>query len=41
MHKIGIFNRDFKPQNIMFNNDGVLKIIDFGQARVIDENKQV
>lgn len=35
-HGIGILHRDVKPENIMVRRDGVVKLMDFGIAQMVD-----
>lgn len=35
VHKKNICHRDLKPENILKNKDGVVKICDFGSAKVL------
>ena len=35
IHKFNVIHRDIKPENILVSKNGVLKIADFGMARII------
>lgn len=37
-HKSGIIHRDVKPQNILVNEEGVVKVTDFGIAKSMDSS---
>jgi serine/threonine-protein kinase len=40
-HEQGVIHRDIKPQNLMVQPDGTLKVMDFGVARLRERTQQL
>jgi len=39
-HEAGIIHRDIKPENVMLRVDGLVKVLDFGLSKLIEEKRK-
>ena len=40
-HALGVIHRDIKPENVMIQDDGTVKLTDFGVARMVDRDERM